>query len=99
MKVLTLLPLLYVHSVLAAPASDAQIVLGETAAVAHPFGEGLVSAEENDVSTTIHKFEDVSYDDKAETWSEKGREFVKQNGLVCTSFHFPGVPSAQFARS
>jgi hypothetical protein len=86
MRALTLLPLLYIRSALTAPASDAQIVLGETAALVDTL-RGLVSTEGN----VIHNVEDVSYEDKVETWVEEDREYVKQNGLVCASFQYPGV--------
>jgi hypothetical protein len=87
MRALTLLPLLYIHSALTAPASDAQIVLGETAALVDTLRGGLVSTEGN----VIHKVENVSYEDKVETWVEEDRDYVKQNGLVCASFQCPDV--------
>jgi hypothetical protein len=77
MRALTLLPLLFIHSAFAAPASDAQIVLG-----------GHVYTEGKDV---IHHVGNVSTEDDVETWVEEGQEYVKQNGLVCTSFQRPGV--------
>jgi hypothetical protein len=95
MKAWTLLPLLYIRSAFAAPASDAQIVLGEAAALVDTLREGFVSTVENDVATAIHN---VEYGDKVETWFENSKEFVKQNGLVCTSLHRSGMPSAQLAR-
>jgi hypothetical protein len=48
-----LLPLLYIHSALAAPSSDAQIVLGETAALVDTLREPLISLEENDIGAGI----------------------------------------------
>jgi hypothetical protein len=80
MRALTLLPLLFIHSAFAAPASDAQIVLGETTAVVdvYPGGKG--------VETVIHQGGNVSSEDEVETWVEEDREYVKQNGLVCMSF-------------
>jgi hypothetical protein len=95
MKVLRLLPLLYIHSALAAPASNGQIVLGEAAAVVDTSREGFISTVENDAATVIHNTE---YEDRVETWVENGKEFVKQNGLVCASFHRSGLPSAQLVR-
>jgi hypothetical protein len=41
----------------------------------------------------------IPYEDKAETWFDKDREFVKQNGLVCMSSHYSCVPSTQLAQS
>jgi len=96
MKAWTLLPLLYIRSAFAAPASDVQIVLGDAAALFDTSREGFVSTVENDVATVIHNIE---YEDKVETWVENSKEFVKQNGLVCTSLHHSGMPSAQPARS
>jgi len=89
----TLLPLLYIGSAFAAPASDAQIVLGEAAALVDTLREGFVSTVENDIVT-----HNVEYEDKVETWVENSKEFVKQNGLVCTCLHHSGVPSTQLAR-
>jgi hypothetical protein len=86
MRPLTLLPLLYIHSALAAPASDAQIILDETAALVDASRGGLVSTEGNVIGSGIHNVENDSHEDKVETWVEEGREYVKQNGLVCTFF-------------
>jgi hypothetical protein len=80
MRALTLLPLLFIHSAFAAPASDAQIVLGETTAVVDVYPEG------KGVETVIHQGGNVSSEDEVETWVEEDREYVKQNGLVCMSF-------------
>jgi hypothetical protein len=91
MRALTLLPLLFIHSAFAAPASDAQIVLGETTAVIDTLRGGHVYTEEEDVGTMIHNAGNVSSEDEVETWVEEDREYVKQNGLVCTSFQQPGV--------
>jgi hypothetical protein len=88
MRALTLLPLFFIHSAFAAPASDAQIVLGETTALVDTLRGGHVYTEGKDVGTVIHH---TSSEDEAETWVEEDREFVKQNGLVCTSFQLPGV--------
>ena len=92
MRALALLPLLYIHSTFAAPASDGQIVLGEAAALVDALREGFVPKVENDVATVIHNGEN---EDKVETWEEKGKEFVKQNGLVCTYFHNSRVSLTQ----
>jgi hypothetical protein len=84
MRALTLLPLLFIHSAFAAPASDAQIVLGETTALVDTLRGGHVYTEGKDVGN-------ISSEDKVETWVEEDREYVKQNGLVCTSFTRHGV--------
>ena len=91
MRALTLLPLLYIHSALSAPASDAQIVLGETAALSDTLRDSLVSTEEKVIGAVIHNVENISYEDKVETWVEEDREYLKQNGLVCTSSQCSGV--------
>ena len=91
MRALTLLPLLYIHSALSAPASDAQIVLGETAALADALRGSLVPTEENVIGADKHHVENVSNEDKVETWIEEDREYVKQNGLVCTSSQYSGI--------
>jgi len=84
MRALPLLPLLFIHSAFAAPASDAQIVLSETTPLVHGYTEG------KDVAAVIHDG-NVSFNDEVETWVEEDKEYVKQNGLVCTSFQRPGV--------
>ena len=96
MRALTLLPLLYIHSALAAPSSDGQIVLGEAAALVDALREGFLPKAENDVANVINNAE---HEDKAETWEEKGKEFVKQNGLVCAYFCSSRVSSTQLAQS
>jgi hypothetical protein len=86
MRALTLLPLLYIHSALAAPASDAQVFLGENAVVDTLHGGHVSTTEGNNVVTVTHDAGNVSPEDEVETWVEEDREYVKQNGLVCTSF-------------
>jgi hypothetical protein len=85
---LTLLLLFFIHSAFAAPVSDAQIVLGETTALIDTLRGGNVYTEGKDIGTVIHH---TSSEDEAETWVEEDRDFVKQNGPVCTSFQRPGV--------
>ncbi len=91
MRALTLLPLLYIHSAFAAPANDAQIVLGEAAALVDTLQGGHLSTGGNVVGTVIHDAANVSSEDEMETWVEEDREYVKQNGLVCMYFQRPGV--------
>jgi len=91
MKALTFLPLLFIHSAFAAPASGAQVVLGETSALVDTLRGGHIYTEGKDVGTVIHDAGNVSSEDEVETWVEEDREYVKQNGLVCTSFQRPGV--------
>ena len=80
---MTLLPLLYIHSAFAAPSSDGQIVLGEASALVDALREGFLPKVENDMPNVINSAE---HEDEVETWEEKGKEFVKQNGLVCAYF-------------
>ncbi len=91
MRTLTLLPLLFIHSAFAAPASDAQIVLGETTGIVDTLRGGHVYTGGKGVETVIPHAGNVSSEDEVETWVEEDREYVKQNGLVCTSFQRPGV--------
>jgi hypothetical protein len=88
MKVLALLPLLYIHSALAAPASGVQIVIGQAAELVDTLRKGFLSTVENDVATGVHNIE---YEDKTETWVDNGKEFVESNGLTCTSFYRSGL--------
>ena len=91
MRALALLPLLYAllyfPTALAAPGldHDAQVVIGGSAVLADAVHEDLAYGNKNqDVVKPIdHK---VLQEDKVESWSEEGREFMKQNDLVCTSF-------------
>lgn len=91
MRALSLLPLLFIHSAFAAPATDAQIVLGETATPVDALRGGHVYTEGKDIGSDIHHTGIVSSEDEVETWVEDDRVHVKQNGLVCTSLQRPGV--------
>ena len=94
MRVLTLLPLLYTPlyfpTALAAPGCDhvAQVVFGNPAVRADAVHEGLAYGNKNQdvVQPVAHNSGNPLQEDKVESWSEEGREFMKQNGLVCTSF-------------
>ena len=101
MKALTLLPLLYallyVPPALAAPGldHDAQVVFGKSAELADAVYEGLSYGNMNqDVVEPVYNCGNP-LQDKVETWSEEGREFMKQNDLVCTSFRALTSLSAQ----
>ena len=90
MRALTLLPLLYAllyfPTALAAPGLDeAQVVFGKSAVLADAVNEGLAYGNKNQdvVKPVVHN---ALQEDKVESWSEEGREFMKQNDLVCTSF-------------
>ena len=89
MRALTLLPLLCLPTAFAAPGHDhdAQVAFGQSAA--------LTGASQHVVEPVAHNGGNALQDDKLETWSEDGTEFVKQNGLVCTSFVALKLLSAQ----
>ena len=100
MRALTLLPLLYAllyfPTALATPGfdHDAQVVFGGSAVLADAVHEGLAYGNKNQdvVRPIVHN---ALQEDKVETWSEEGREFMKQNDLVCTSFRALTSLSAQ----
>jgi hypothetical protein len=85
MRALTLLPLLYLPAVLAAPGRDhdAQVVFGKSAALADA---AYGNEGQHVVGPVVHSGGNALLEDKVESWSEEGKEFIKQNGLVCTSF-------------
>jgi hypothetical protein len=95
MKALTLLLLLYIPTALAAPATDAQqIVLSETVDTLH---NGLsYSGKENGAVLDVACDGTSTDANKAETWFEEGKEFLKQNGLTCMSSPWRhSLPSTQ----
>jgi hypothetical protein len=86
MKALTLLPLLYIPTLLAAPATDVQIVLSETVSVVDTLYNGLSYSEEENGAVLDVAHDGTSTDaNKADSWFEEGKEFLKQNGLTCMS--------------
>ncbi|KAH9051982.1 Alpha/Beta hydrolase protein [Lactarius vividus] len=82
MRAWTLLPLFYISNALAAPGRDhgMQVVLAESAALVDTIHEGLTYG--NAPGSVVHNGGNALLEDKVETWSEEGREFMKQNGLV-----------------
>jgi len=79
MKVLTLLPLL-LPAVLAAPAGDEQSLFNivmDNSDLTGVFG-GIVKSVEHLVLGAEKEVEK-----QVEQWMEGGKEFVKQNGLIC----------------
>ncbi|KAF8265772.1 serine carboxypeptidase [Lactarius quietus] len=87
MRALTLLPLLYLPTAFAAPGRDhdAQVVFGKSAA--------LPDAANGNISQ--HSLGHTLQEDKVETWSEEGREFTKQNGLVFELVKHSAFPNHQ----
>jgi len=57
--------------------------------------EPLVSLQENDIGPGILNAEGNPYEGKAETWFDKDREFVKQNGLVYELVKHSALPNHQ----
>src|SRR6266404_5426663 len=99
MRAFTLLPLLCIPAALAAPgrSDDAQVVFGKSAAFVDAVRESLpFGNKDQHVEPVVLHDGTALQDGKVETWSEAGREFVKQNGFVCTSFVATSVlPPAQ----
>ncbi|KAH9172463.1 Alpha/Beta hydrolase protein [Lactarius sanguifluus] len=95
MRALTLLPLLYISTALAAPGrdQDVQVVLGESTALVDTVQEGL--AYGNPPGSVVHNGGNALPEDKVETWSEEGREFMKQNGLVFELVKHSAFPTHQ----
>jgi len=82
MKVLTLLPF-FLPAVFAAPAGEEQTILSNIVGYSDLTG-GIFSEFVKGVEYIIHGAEKV-VEKKVEKWVESGKEFVKQNGLVCES--------------
>lgn len=85
MRALILLPLLYLPFVLAAPGRDhdTQVVFGESVSLA----DGAYGNEiQHVVGPVVHNVGNALLEDEVETWFEEGKELIRQNGLVCTSF-------------
>ena len=78
MKAFALVPLLFIPAALAVPASELQTVLGEVDALSGGVFGGIAKGVE-------HLAEGIFHDgkQKVEQWTEEGKDFVKQNGLVC----------------
>ncbi|KAH9023151.1 Alpha/Beta hydrolase protein [Lactarius pseudohatsudake] len=95
MRALTLLPLLYISTALAAPGRDhdVQVVLGQSAALVDTVHEGL--AYGNPPGSVVHNGGNALPEDKVETWSEEGREFMKQNDLVFELVKHSAFPKHQ----
>jgi hypothetical protein len=101
LRALTLLPLVYIPTLLAAPATDVQIVLGETVSIVDTLHNGLSYSEEKNGAVLDVAYDGTSTDaNKAQTWFEEGKEFLKQNGLTCMSSPWRhNLPSAQLVHS
>ena len=82
MKVLPILPFV-LCGVLAAPASEEQTLLGAAIGYSDLQG-GVLSEIAKGVGHIVHDTE-IVVEKKVKQWFEGGKEFVKQNGLVCES--------------
>jgi len=82
MKVLTLLPFL-LPAVFAAPASEGQILLGDIVEYSDLTG-GIFGELVKGVEHLVYGAEEVV---EKEQWFDGGKEFIRQNGLVCESAH------------
>jgi hypothetical protein len=82
MKVLTLLPFV-LPAVLAAPAVEEQTLLSDIIGYSDLTG-GIFGEIVRGVEHIVQGAEKVA-EKEVEQWAEGGREFVKQNGLVCKS--------------
>ncbi|KAI9448816.1 Alpha/Beta hydrolase protein [Lactarius psammicola] len=98
MKALTLLPLLYIPIALAAPGRDhdPQVVLGGSPALVDAVQDSLAYGNKDHVvGPVVHNDGNALLEDKVETWSEEGRVFVKQNGLVFERVKHSAFPNHQ----
>jgi hypothetical protein len=82
MKVLTLLPFI-LPGILAAPTAEEQTLLSDVIGYSDLTG-GIFGEFVKAVEHIIHSGEEV-VEKNVEQWFEDGKEFVKQNGLVCES--------------
>ena len=77
MKAFALVPLLFAQAALAVPAADLQTALGEFDLSGGVFG-GIAQGIEHAAESIFHKGKQ-----SIEKWVDDGKEFIKQNGLVC----------------
>ena len=82
MRIVYLLPFV-LPAVLAAPAGEGQTLFSDLLGYSDLAGS-LFSEIANGVKHLIHGAEQA-VEKKVEQWFEDGREFVKQNGIVCES--------------
>ncbi|KAH7915045.1 Alpha/Beta hydrolase protein [Hygrophoropsis aurantiaca] len=73
MRVLSLLPLVSLVTVFAAPADEGQLVLGDTTGFGSSIRNGFEHFNHGVIDETKHK---------AHEWFEKGKAFIKENGLT-----------------
>ena len=92
MRAFNLVPLLFLPVAWSIPAGEFQEVLGELADL--PELESIwadISTEAAHAWTSVEKTIQKG-EEKVEQWAEEGKEFVKQNGLVCECLKRPLRP-------
>lgn len=85
MRALAILPLISLPLVQGIPASEFQTVLNEIGDISD-FTGGLFGGIAKGIGSAAKQAEKIFHggQEKVEKWVEKGKEFVKQNGLTCT---------------
>ena len=78
MRAFALIPLLFVPASWAVPASDLQAVLAEVGDLSGGIFGGIAKGIEHVAEGVFTKGKE-----RVEQWVHDGREFVKQDGLVC----------------
>ncbi|KAI0066410.1 serine carboxypeptidase [Artomyces pyxidatus] len=95
MKSLALLSLLSLPAALAAPADELQVVLGDLTSYSDALNGGLFGSIAKGIDTVVHTVEDVFSSENVDKWMDKGREFVKQNGLTYERVTHPAFADHQ----
>ena len=78
MKAFTLIPLLFIPASWAVPTSNLQTILSEVGDLSGGVFGGIAKGIEHVAEDVFNRGKE-----KVEQWVQDGREFVKQNGLVC----------------
>lgn len=78
MKAFALVSLLFVPAALAVPAGELQVALGEFGDLTGGALSGIAKGIEHVAEGVLHNGKE-----RIHQWVEDGKEFVKQNGLVC----------------
>lgn len=81
MKAFTLIPLLFLPASWAIPTSDFQTVLGEVGDLSGGVLSGIAKGIEHVVEDALRSGQET-----VEQWMQEGKDFVKQNGIVCKYF-------------
>ena len=88
MRVFSLLPLLSLPLVWSLPSNEFQEVLNDLGSLEFDLLSGIAKEAVQAAEALTGKFEDVKEtvrkgQEKLEQWAEDGKEFVRQNGMVC----------------